>query len=211
MTDTSLQPTTPPPEGVNVSDAAWVRIPTRLSPQELSVLLGDIEVLFRLNPYYYFKSWSKSGPDQYHTEFENQSNQQNLQLDITVKQMGEHGLEAHYQQGMKSRTLFTIESSGQGSVLVLTDDYSGTAEEERKKREPEIDRSLVAWGEAIRMFCLRLQRYSRIPGWRWYMRRVWIPMKPSSRRIVWLLFLISIVEFFFFCFVVLIWWVEHLK
>jgi hypothetical protein len=41
------------------------------------------------------------------------------------------------------------------------------------------------------------------------MRRVWVPMKPSARRIVWLLYLITVVEFFFFVFVALIWWLEH--
>ena len=60
----------------------------------------------------------------------------------------------------------------------------------------------------MRKYCLRLKRYSRLPGWRWYIRRVWIPMKPSGRRIVWLLALISLVEFAFFCFVLLIWVIE---
>jgi hypothetical protein len=58
---------------------------------------------------------------------------------------------------------------------------------------------------------MRLQRYSRVPGWRWYIRRLWIPMKPSARRIVWLLAIISLVEFAFFCFVLLIWVVEQYK
>ena len=34
-------------------------------------------------------------------------------------------------------------------------------------------------------------------------------MKPASRRIVWLLYLISVAEFFFFLFVLLIWWIEY--
>ncbi len=46
------------------------------------------------------------------------------------------------------------------------------------------------------------------PGWRWYIRRVWVPMKPSARRIVWLLYLITVVEFFFFLFVLLIYLIE---
>jgi hypothetical protein len=41
------------------------------------------------------------------------------------------------------------------------------------------------------------------------MRLVWVPMKPSARRIVWLLYLITLAEFFFFLFVALIWWLEH--
>lgn len=209
--NTSAVPATPLPAGIDVRDAAWARIPTRLSPTELSGHLADIEVLLRANPYYYFKIWKQLGPKRYHVEYENQSNQQQLALDIEVVSGPGQGLTLLYSQGLKRRTLFTIEPFEQGSQLVITDDYSGLSDDERKQREAEVDKSLPAWGEALRVYFLRIRRYSRIPGWRWYMRRVWTPMKPSARRIVWLLYLISVVEFFFFCFVVLIWWAEHNK
>jgi len=203
MTETSsITPAIPPPTGVDVRDAAWARVPSRLSPEVLSGLLNDVEVLLRANPYYYFKSWKKTGENRFHAEFENQSNQQQMSVDIEVKPGPDLGLTLEYSQGLKRRTLFTIEPFPQGSQLVITDDYSGHSEQ---------DKSLTAWGEALRVYLLRIQRYSRIPGWRWYMRRVWTPMKPSARRIVWLLYLITVVEFFFFCFVVLIWWVEYHK
>jgi len=202
---------TPPPSGIDVKDAAWVRIPTRFPPEELLALLNDVEVLMRLNPYYYFKSWKVSGSDRYHAGFENQSNQQQMEVDIRVAVNPGVGITLNYAQGMKRRTVFTVEPISEGSCLVLTDDYSGTPEQERKERETEVDKSIVAWGEALRVYFFRLRRYSRIPGWRWYIRRLWIPMKPSARRIVWLLYLITLVEFFFFCFVVLIWWIEHKK
>jgi len=204
-------PATPPPEGIDVRDAAWARVPTRLSPEMLSGLLSDVEVLLRANPYYYFKTWKKIGENRFHAEFENQSNEQQVSVDIEVSPGPGQGLTLNYGQGLKRRTLFTIEPFSQGSQLVITEDYSGHSEQERTEREAEIDKSLIAWGEALRVYLLRIQRYSRIPGWRWYMRRVWTPMKPSARRIVWLLYLITIVEFFFFCFVVLIWWVEYHK
>jgi len=207
----SPTPVASPPAGIDVRDAAWVRVPTRLSPEALARELADAEVLLRLNPYYYFRTCRRSAPDSYHAEFENQSNQQQLVVDIDVARGPGPGLTLNYRQGLKRRTLFTIEPGALGSTLVVTDDYSGTSEEERKQREAEVDKSLLAWGEALRVYFLRLQRYSRIPGWRGYIRRLWIPMKPSARRIVWLLYLITLVEFLFFCFVVLIWWVEHQK
>lgn len=71
-----------------------------------------------------------------------------------------------------------------------------------------MDKSLQAWGVALRAYFLRLKRWSWLPGWRWYMRRVWVPMKPSSRRIAWLLCLITAVEFFFL-FVLLIYLIEQ--
>ncbi len=208
---TPAVPATPPPAGIDIRDAAWARIPTRLSPTELSGHLDDIEVLLRANPYYYFKTWKRLGPNRYHAEYENQSNQQQLAIDIEVVPGPGQGLTLLYSQGLKRRTLFTVEPFEQGSQLVITDDYSGLSDDERRQRETEIDKSLPAWGEALRVYFLRIRRYSRIPGWRWYMRRVWTPMKPSARRIVWLLYLISVVEFFFFCFVVLIWWAEQNK
>jgi hypothetical protein len=204
-------PATPPPAGIDVRDAAWARVPTRLDPESIARELADAEVLLRLNPYYYFKSCRRTGPDSWHAEFENHSNQQQLTLDIDVTPGPVPGVTVNYRQGIKRRTLFTIEPGAQGATLVVTDDYSGTTEEERKQREAEVDKSLLAWGEALRVYFIRLQRYSRIPGWRGYIRRLWIPMKPSARRIVWMLYLITLVEFFFFCFVVLIWWVEHHK
>ncbi|HLD14446.1 MAG TPA: hypothetical protein VJB18_07005, partial [Burkholderiales bacterium] len=89
-----------------------------------------------------------------------------------------------------------------------TDDYDRLSEAERAQRVAEVDKSLSAWGEALRTYFLRLQRWSWLPGWRWYLRRVWVPMKPSARRIVWLLYLITVVEFFFFLFVLLIYLIE---
>jgi hypothetical protein len=208
-TAASVTPATPPPQGIDVRDAAWVRVPTRFGPEALARELADPEVLLRLNPYYYFRTCRRTGPDSLHAEFENQSNQQQVTVDIDVVPGPGPGLVLNYRAGIKRRTLFTIEPADHGSTLVVTDDYSGTSEEERKQRETEVDKSLLAWGEALRVYLLRVQRYSRVPGWRSYIRRLWIPMKPSARRIVWLLYLITLVEFAFFCFVVLIWWVEH--
>ena len=204
-------PAAPAPVGIDIQDAAWVRIPTRYSVEELRRQLQDVEVLMRLNPYYYFTRWQKTGKDTFHAEFENQSNQQQVSVDVAVEPGPGSGLTLRYGTGMKQRTIFSIESSEQGSMLFITDDYSGTTEEQRRQRENEVDRSLAAWGEALRVYLLRLQRYRRVPGWRGYIRKFWIPMKPSARRIVWLLWIITVVEFFFFCFVVLIWWVEHQK
>lgn len=213
MNDTTppQTPASPPPAGIDVRDAAWARVPTRLSPEALARELADPEVLLRLNPYYYFKTCRRTGPDSFHAEFENQSNQQQVTVDIDVIRGPGTGLTFNYRHGVKRRTFFTIEPDVHGSTLVVTDDYSGTTGEDRKQHEPEVDKSLLAWGEALRVYLLRVQRYSRVPGWRWYIRRLWIPMKPSGRRIVWLLYLITLVEFAFFCFVVLIWWVEYHK
>jgi len=203
MSEPQIIPSAPPPVGVSVEDAAWVRVPTRLNPAEVAPLLRDTEVLLRLNPYYHFRELRETGTNSFHAAFENQSNNQQLEVDVSVEPGPADGMTLRYHSGIKRRTIVSIEPFERGSYVVLTDDYAGLSETERKEREAEVDKSLVAWGEAVRVYLLRIRRYSWIPGWRWYIRRVWIGMKPNQRRIVWLLYLITIVEFFFFLFVIL--------
>ncbi len=197
---------TPP---VPSRDAAWVTVPVPQDAGTLARLCRDVEVLYRVNPYSYFSVWKQTGPASYHAEFENQSNQQKLVLDFEVAPGPGPGFTVNYAGGLKKRTLFTIEPAAAGSRLIITDDYEGLTTEERAARSAEADKSLHAWGVALRAYFLRLKRWSWLPGWRWYIRRVWIPMKPSARRIVWLFYLITVAEFFFFLFVLLIYLIEQ--
>lgn len=182
---------------------------TSLPATALLELCRDIEAVFRVNPYYYFKTWLKTGPTSYTLEFENQSNQTTKSVNIEVSAATVEGFTVSYDQGIKKRTVFTIEPTPQGSKLTVTDDYESIPESERAPRLLEVDKSLQAWGEALQLYFLRQKRWSWLPGWRWYLRRVWIPMKPSARRIVWMLYLITAAEFAFFVLVILIWWNEH--
>lgn len=191
------------------SDAAWVSLQTSLPSAALLELCRDIEAIFRVNPYYYFKSWGKTSPSSYTLEFENQSNQMNNSVSIEVSAATPEGFTVSYDQGIKKRTVFSIEPTMPGSKLTITDDYESVPEAERAQRLLEVDRSLQPWGEALQLYFLRRKRWSWLPGWRWYIRRVWIPMKPSARRIVWMLYLITAAEFAFFVLVVLVWWNEH--
>jgi hypothetical protein len=193
------------------SDAAWVSLPTPLPPARLAELCQDIEAIFRVNPYYYFKAWRQTGAAAYALEFENQSNQTQNTLAIQVSEGPGPGITVHYHHGLKKRTVFTIEPAPHGSQLTVTDDYESIPASEREQHLTEVDKSLKAWGEALRLYFLRQKRWSWLPGWRWYLRRVWIPMKPSARRIVWLLYLITVAEFFFFLFVLLIYVIEQNK
>ncbi len=199
----------PPP--VASQDAAWVRVPTPFSPAELAALCHEPEVLFRVNPYYYFKCWTQTGVDAYHAEFDNQSNEQSLVLDMAVTRDPAGGFQVSYTQGLKRRTVFSIEPTPQGSYLCVTDDYEGVPAEERGSREAEVDKSLMAWGEGLRKYFKRMKHWSWLPGWCWYIRRVWIPMKPSARRIVWLIYLIGVAEFCFFLFVLLVFVLEQYR
>ena len=191
------------------SDAAWVNLVVPLLPASVIQEWRDVEAMLRLNPYYDFKSWARTGPMSYRAEFENQSNQTQNTLVIEAREGPGPELTLHYDSGLKRRTVFSVEAVMGGSRLTITDDYEGIPETERQQRLPEVDKSLKAWGESLRVYFVRLKRWSWLPGWRWYIRRAWIPMKPSARRIVWWIYLIAVAEFFFFLFVLMIFLIEQ--
>jgi hypothetical protein len=194
---------------VDSTDAVWASFLVSFPPDIAHQHCRDVEVMYRINPYYYFNVWRKTGPETFHVEFENQSNKTRLSLDLNVMPETGHGLTIAYVGGIKKRTVFTIEPAREGSRITITDDYDLLPIKEREERKAEVDKSLNAWAEALRIYFLRLKRWSWLPGWRWYLRRVWIPMKPSARRIVWLAYLITVAEFFFFLFVLLIYVLEQ--
>lgn len=199
---------TPPQSAGDARDAAWVVVPTALSPAELSRFCTDVERLLRINPYLEFKAWRETGPRTYHAEWRNLSNEQDVAVDFEMRPTND-GVTLHYQQGIKRSTTFAVARTAGGSSLTITDDYGKLPAEERERRLQEVDKSLVAWGDALRIYLIRLKRWGWLPLWRWYMRRLWQPAKPSTRRVMWMVFLITAAEFFFFLFVVLIWWIEH--
>jgi hypothetical protein len=190
-------------------DKAWATIQTTLRPAILRDFCRDLERLYRINPYLEFRAWKEAAPGQVHTEYRNLSNQQDYNLDLTLVPESENTFSVRYTQGVKSATLFEIRATDLGSSLTITDDYSRLSAEERAQRLDEVDKSLQAWCQAIFDYLRHQKRWGWIAPWRWYMRRVWVPMKPSARRIAWLLMLITVVEFLFFVFVALIWWLEH--
>ncbi|MBM3571459.1 MAG: hypothetical protein FJX52_03725 [Alphaproteobacteria bacterium] len=109
------------------------------------------------------------------------------------------GLRIAYATGLKTATQFRVEAddtdtANGGSVLIVTDDYSGTPAAERHARAGEIDKSIVWWGHDLHRYLKHWALCSRFRAWRWYMSRVWQPMKPQARRITFMLIAITIFE-----------------
>ena len=218
MSDNASLSSYQPPTWLNVQDAAVRAVPTRFDPRELAERCRDIEVLFRLNPYYFFQRWDHTAENRFHAEFLNKSNDQTVSVDLEVS-TGSHGeIIVGYSEGLKLRSVFLVEPAppstdpkGPRSLLVIVDDYGRYPEADRKERLNEVDKSLAAWAEALRVYFIRQKRWAWVPGWRWYIRRMWIRMNPSARRIVWWIYIISVVEFFFFLFVLLIYVLEQYR
>ncbi len=183
---------TPP---IEAEDAAWASLNTPLSVAELREFCADTERLFRINPMLEFNKWQALGNNHYLVAGRNISQdppfdfEHELHVSIT-----EEGIEVSYSAGVKTSTLFRVEPAPQGSRLTIVDRYDGIGEDVRKKRLAEVDRSLVVWANYLQKFLLMWQRWSGHGWWRWYMRRVWQPMKPSARRITYMLLWISVVE-----------------
>lgn len=200
--------TTESPSGP-AEDKAWATIQTTLRPAKLREFCRDLERLYRINPYLEFRIWKETAPGQIHAEFRNLSNMQDYSLDLTLVPESDGAFSVRYAQGVKAATRFEIQATELGSSLTITDDYNRLSDQERAQRLDEVDKSLPAWCQAIFDYLRRHQRWGWIAPWRWYMRLVWVPMKPSARRIVWLTYMITLAEFSFFMFVAIIWWLEH--
>ena len=174
----------------NARDAAWVKIETPFPPQWLREFLSEPERLFRINSLLEIRHWEQKAPGRIRFEALNLSNGKELESELQL-QHSDDGLEVGYRGLLKTATSFRIEpgESG-GALLTITDDYSGTPEAERESRLDEVDRSLMQWGHDLHSYLRSWKRWSWLPPWRWYMTRVWQPMKPSARRITrWILWI----------------------
>lgn len=189
-------------------DAAWVVVETPLGLPALRAFCADVERLFRINPYLEFQTWQHSGADGYHTEFRNLSNQQDVVLDMRMECVSPSEFVVVYGDGIKARTRFVLEPTAAGSRLTITDEYSGLSDAERAQRIAEVDKSLNAWGWALHEYLRHEQRWGHFAPWRCYMRRLWLPMTPRSRRITYMLILLAAAELVLVVLGALIYWIE---
>ena len=190
-------------------DASWVIVDTPLSLPALREFCVDIERLFRINPYLEFERWQRTSADGIRASFRNLSNQQTLALELRIERESDNAFALTYHSGIKARTRFVLEPAGAGSRLTITDDYAGLPPAEREQHLHEVDHSLTAWGWALHEYLRREQRWGRYAPWRWYMRRLWLPMTPRARRITYMLALLSAAELVLVLLVATIYWIEQ--
>ena len=189
-------------------DASWVIVDTPLDLPALREFCADIERLFRINPCLEFSAWRQTAPDGHHAELRNLSNQQCVVLDMRIEHESDDAFTLIYSEGVKARTCLTLESTATGSQLTITDDYSRLPQAERAQRIDEVDKSLAAWGWALREYLQRHRRWQRFALWRWFMQRWWLPMTPRARRISTMLVVIAAAELVLVLLVALVYWIE---
>ena len=174
-------------------DMAWVRIATPLSADNLRYFCQDFPRLLRINPMLEFIEWREIAPNRYYLQAKNLSNDKTIATELNCEETKE-GFKINYNEGIKSATIIKIEAEKTGTTLVLIDDYSRFSESERKQRLSEVDSSLETWGKYLYSYIKNWQRWHWFPPYRWYMRYLWQAMKPSSRRIAYMLITISLFE-----------------
>ncbi len=174
-------------------DAAWVTIDTPLPAEVLLTLCRDPERLLRINSMYEFSAWRHTAPDEYVMRLLNHATGGMMDTALSVT-TDTDGMVIRYASGLKTATTVRVEPMEAGSRLTLIDEYSRATEEERLARIDEVDRSLTQWGHDLHHYFRHWHRWSRFAPWRWYMRRVWQPMRPSARRITFMLLAVSLFE-----------------
>lgn len=190
------------------TDAAWVAIDVPLEPQALSAFCQDLERLYRINPYLVINSWQNFENGRIRAVFRNLSNQRDFDLQISPESSSDCSFTIRYDHGAKRSTRFDVEATPGGSRLTITDDYT-PAYPGAPTDPDEADKSLQAWGVALRAYLIRENRWGKLAIWRWFMRRIWLPMKPAARRITIVILVVTLAEVALFALVMAIYWIEQ--
>lgn len=187
-------------------DAAWVVLDTPLPAAELAAFCRQTEKLYRINPFLEIRAWQPSGDGRFRALLLNHSNDQQVDIDAWVSTESEHTWRIDFAAGAKRSTRFAIEPLPSGSRLTITDEYrvDGGA----VPTTAEIDRSLHAWGVAIKTYIERDRRWGWLPLYRFYMRRVWVPMTPAARRIMFLVLVIAVADIALVALGIAVYWLE---
>jgi len=189
-------------------DAAWVAIQTRAQLPEVRRFCANVERLFRINPYLEIRRWSEPHAQTYRVELRNLSNGQVENFRMSASRPDENALLFVYADRLKRSTCIALEGCGHGTCVRITDDYSGSPESERVQRNAEVDRSLTAWGVALRAYLERERHFGRFALWHAWLDRVWLPMTPAARRIAWILIWIAAAEVALTVVIVIALWLE---
>jgi len=189
-------------------DSAWasIKVPFTAS-QCIELFRCDIERLFRINPLYEVDEWESHDIDHCRLTGRNLSNDRAIDTNLTISDT-ERGFVIEYSSGLKASTIFNAEDIPEGAKLTLTDHYHAISPGKHQEELGEVDKSLIPWAKYLQEYLVRWRRWSWCGPWRWYMGRIWLPMKPSARRITYMILCISLAEIIAFLMIFTIFWFE---
>jgi len=199
-----------PLQDEGAKDAAWASINTPLSVKDLVDFCQDVERLFRINPMLEFKRFANLGSQHYEMRGRNLSQVPPFEFDVSFNAIARpDGIHIDYEQGIKSRTEIKVEPTDSGARLTILERYDRLPASERELHLGEVDRSLTTWADYLQRYLIMWRKWSRFGWWRWYMRHIWQPMKPMSRRITYTLLWITVVEIALIALGVAIYFIEY--
>ena len=180
----------------DLTDAAWIKIVTRLDPQVLLDFCYNLERLYRLNPYLSIEYWMMPARNLIKAKWRNSSTPAEFTLESEIQvTYRQNEIRLCYCSGLKKETSLIIEPHEQGSSLTVIDDYSSRADRKDSSNLPEqVDRSLQAWGAALKSFLFHYNYLRKIPGIECVIDRFWVRLSPMARRITYLLVVITVFE-----------------
>ncbi len=191
------------------ADFARMEIETPFDADWLRAFLDDPERILRLNPFMEFSRFERLSADSWRVAGRNLALERDFDATFRHEPLPDGGFRLHWEGLLKTLTEVRIIEGPDGTAkLVVTDDYSGTPEEERRRRMDEVDVSFMPWGRAMWRYLRNWKRWSWLPGWKWYMGRYWLNMKPAARRISFILLVLFAMETVLVLFVLLILWLE---
>ncbi len=191
-------------------DKAWAEFNTPLDKKSLHEFCLDVERLLRINPYLFIENWKKYSAKHFHLQAFNHSQEPafNIETDLSVSTTSD-GLEIRYRDGLKSSTSISTTDAGSGSKLTIIEKYENLPKEQRHKHLHEIDKSLRKWAQELQLFLISWHRWSWFLPWRYYKQHIWLPMKPTARRITYIILCISIVEIMLILLGTMIYFIEY--
>lgn len=184
------------PVNPEADDAVWAAFNTTMSVEQLTRFVKkDVELLFRVNPYIEYDEFKQTSDRQFHMVGKNISQEEAFQFDETFDcEELDNGVRVSYQGGLKDTTTFLVEPAETGSKLTISDEYRKLDVAEKEARLGEVDQSIVNWAKDLQVFILNWQRWGKIWPYRWYMSKVWKKLKPTGRRIAYMLIWITVFE-----------------
>ena len=195
---------------LNYDDRVWVEFNTPFNKKALLNFCQKLEQLYRINPYLEFEKWAHTSKYSYYMVAINHSQVPSFKIDTKFKLENlTNGIEVHYSNGIKSSTRFIIDDAAQGSKLIITEIYRLLPTQESLTYLHEVDKSLTKWAEEIQQYIILWDRWSWFTPWKLYKSYIWLPMKPSGRRITYMLLWISIIEVLLVSLGVMIYFIEY--
>lgn len=175
----------------NLENAAWITIPTKLKLTTLINFCSKVERLYRLNPYLRINTWRVADDAIIDVDWDNHSNEQLLTTATRIEVVkSENEIRLSYASGIKRETLLLVEESIGGAQLTIIDDYGSRSQRDTQ----QVDKSLAAWGQALDKFFSRYFYLQHIPFADRIIDRIWLRLSPTSRRITYILFVITVIE-----------------